>query len=269
MPDNAIDLVNMKPTQNILPPRLVIYGPPKIGKTSLAATIPNNLLLDYEGGSGFANVARVEKEKLDTFDKTQSILRELCTQDHPFKCLTIDTVDWQQQVISEETGKEHSTKEKSYTSAEEVPYGAGVPTLMNMFTAHILAPLDYLRKEKNMMIVMLAHECIRRYDNPTTESYDRYTLKLQENKKGEGVCSLVKEWADALFFVNQETFVRTEKVGAKGQVKKAGTSNNIVVHTQESPAFLAGNRFGLPDTLPFNWPQIEAALTNALTQKAA
>jgi hypothetical protein len=265
----TLDLTNLKPTQVILPPRIVIYGPPKIGKTSLAAAIPNNLLMDYEGGSGFVNVARLEKGETDTFEKTQNALTALATQDHKFTCLTIDTIDWLQEIISEQAAREHSTRDKTYVRADEVPYGAGIPTLMNMFKVNILDALDYLRTEKNMMIILLAHECIRRYDNPTTDSYDRYTLKLQENNKGIGVCSLIKEWADAILFVNQETFVRKEEVAAKKTAKKAGSSGNIIVHTQESPAFLAGNRFGLPAVLPFNWSEIEKAFTNALTQKAA
>ena len=260
-----VDLVNLKASRAILPPRIVIYGPPKIGKTTLASTIPHCVILDYEGGSGFANVARIDKDDLDTFDKTQKVLQDLCTQDHPFQAVVIDTVDWMQAIVSEEAAKEHSSGEKTYATAEDVPYRAGVVTMQNIFKTQILDALDYLRKNKNMMIVLLAHECIRRYDNPTTESYDRYTLKLQENNKGVGVCSLLKEWSDAILFANQETFVRKEQIGMKKQAKKASTSNNIILHTQESPAYLAGNRFGLPAQLPFNWPAIEQAITTAMS----
>jgi hypothetical protein len=266
-----LNIAARQPTQSLAPPRLVIYGPPKIGKTSLAASIPNNILLDYEGGSGFTKVARIEKGELDSYEKTGAVLHELASTDHPFSCVTIDTVDWMQQHVGAEAAKEHCTKEKTYATAEEVPYGAGTVTMQNIFKTDILDALDYLRLEKNMMIILLAHECIRRYDNPTTQSYDRYTLKLQENTKGIGVCSLIKEWADAILFANLETFVNAEQIGQdkNKKIKKAKTSQNIVLHTQESPAFLAGNRYGFPETLPFSWEAIEQALTNAFNQKAA
>jgi GTPase SAR1 family protein len=267
----SLNLADRKPTQNLLPPRLVIYGPPKIGKTSLAASIPDNILLDYEGGSGFTKVSRVEKGELDSYDKTISALTQLCNDKHSFQCVTIDTVDWMQSYVGEEAAKEYSTHDKTYSTAEEVPYGAGTVTMQNIFKTQILDALDYLRMEKNMMIILLAHECIRRYDNPTTQSYDRYTLKLQENTKGIGVCSLIKEWADAILFANLETFVNLEQIGQdkNKKLKKAKTSQNIILHTQESPAFLAGNRYGFPATLPFSWQAIEQALANAFNQKAA
>lgn len=269
-----VDLNMLKPTQEILPPRLVVYGPPKIGKTAFASSIPGNVLMDYEGGSGFAKVARLRKEQVDTFDKTMQCFSDLCDQDHNFTCLTVDTVDWLEAVVNEEAVRQHnSTYNSSVKTVSEIPYGAGFVTAQNIFKTNILESLDLLRREKGMMIVLLAHECIRRYDNPTTQSYDRYTLKLQENSKGAGICALLKEWADAILFANQETYVSAEVVQGAGKnaktMKKAKTSNNIILHTQESPAFLAGNRFNLPAQLPFNWPDVEVAITNALTQKAA
>jgi len=263
----TLNLAARKPTQEILPPRIVLYGPPKIGKSTLASTIPGNLLMDYEEGSGYLKVARLKKDEVDTYEKTMNALGELASAEHEFKCLTIDTVDWMQAVVEEEAARQHSVK-----SIGDADYGKGYATSQNIFKNEVLVALDYLRREKNMMILMLAHECIRRYDNPTTASYDRYTLKLQENNKGAGVCALIKEWADAILFVNQETLVNTEQVSAtnkKATVKKAKTTSNLIVHTQESPAFLAGNRYGLPETLQFTWPAIEEALTTALTQKAA
>jgi GTPase SAR1 family protein len=261
------DFTKIKPTQKILPPRIIIYGPPKIGKTAFAASIPDNILLDYEGGSGFAKVSRIEKSEVDTFAKTMDCFQQLSEQKHSFKAVTIDTADWLEAVVNEEAARQHEAK-----SVGDVPYGAGFVTAQNIFKTQILEALDYLRQEKGMMIVLLAHECIRRYDNPTTQSYDRYTLKLQENTKGAGICALLKEWTDAILFVNQETYVSAEQVTSnkKGPtVKKARTSNNVILHTQESPAFLAGNRFNLPPQLPFSWPDVEKALSNALTQKAA
>lgn len=261
-----VDYTKTEPSIDMLPPRIIIYGPPKIGKTTLAASIPNNILFDYEEGSGAAKVARVKKGDLDSYDKTMAAIQGLAEQDHKFNCLTIDTVDWLQMVVQDEAAKQHGVK-----TVADVDYGKGFVTAQNIFKNDVLEAFDYLRREKNMMIILLAHECIRRYDNPTTQSYDRYTLKLQENNKGEGICALMKEWADCILFANQETFVNAEQVSTnKKQVaKKAKTSGNINLHTQESPAFLAGNRYGLPETLPFNWPAIEEALSNAMTSRAA
>src|SRR5882757_5978786 len=97
-------------TKVILPPRLIVYGSPKVGKTSFAASIPDAIILDIEGGSGALSVARVEKEKLTT----------LITQEHGFAAVVLDSADWLEtligQQIAAEAGKKH---------LEDIPYQAG------------------------------------------------------------------------------------------------------------------------------------------------
>lgn len=253
-----VDFTAIKPVKAILPPRLVWYGPPKIGKTGEAAKIPNNIIFDIEGGSGFHKATRVEKSDLSTFDAFMGALGDLYSQEHNFTTLTIDTVDWLEVLVFEQAAKEHGK-----SSIADVGYGAGYATAQTIWK-QVLSALDDLRLHKGMMIILLAHDAIVRYDNPLTESYDRFTIKLRNNDKGSSSASIIKEWSDGLFFINKETFVVKKKEGLK-EVKKAGTSNQVYFHTQESPAFLAGNRFGLPAQIPFNWDALNAELNKVLT----
>ena len=41
-------------------------------------------------------------------------------------------------------------------------------------------------------------------------------------------------------------------------------SGERVLHTSERPAFLAKNRYGLPDTLPLDWPAFAQAMPEAI-----
>lgn len=255
----AIDLKKIKAEKALSPPRLLWYGPPKVGKSFCFSTIPNSLLVDFEEGSGFLKTARIEKNQVDTFEKFMGLLGDLYTQDHSFSTLGLDTLDWLQDIVFAQAAKEHSK-----TSIADVGYGAGYVTAQNLWQ-QIIDGLDALRRDKNMMIIGIAHEQIRRYDNPTTESYDRYTLKLHAKDKGSSTLSIFSEWSDAILFINQETFVRKEKTGFNQETKKASTSDRVFFHTTESPAYLAGNRFGLPPLIPFTWPDLEAALTKAMT----
>lgn len=259
-----INLSEVQPKKNILPPRLVIYGPPKIGKSRYASTIPHNLILDIEGGAGFHNAARIDKTDLSTYDQFMERLAEIYTQNHSFKTLTIDTVDWLEQLIFEQAAKEHGK-----SSIADVGYGAGYVTAQNIWKK-VLSAFDDIRINKNMMVILLAHEAIARYDNPMTESYDRYTIKLRNNDKGSSSASIIKEWSDMIGFANMETFVRKSKEGLK-EVKRANTSEKIYLYTQENPAYLAGNRFGLPEKIPFtneqgnpDWSFLNEALANAM-----
>lgn len=253
-----VDFTQIKNEKKLSPPRFVWYGPPKIGKTGMAAQIPGNIIFDIEGGSEFHSAARVPKEQLNSYDAFMGALGDLYSQQHNFSTLTIDTVDWLETLVFEHAAKAHGK-----TTIADVPYGAGFATAQNIWK-HILLALDDLRLHKNMMIIMLAHDAIVRYDNPLTESYDRFTIKLRNNDKGSSSASIIKEWSDGLFFINKETFVVQKKEGLK-EVKKGKTSERVFFHTQETPAFLAGNRFGLPAQIPFDWNSLSEELNKVMT----
>lgn len=252
-----VDFTKIEQNKVIEPPRFVWYGPPKIGKTSEAAKIPNNIIFDIEGGSGFHKAARVEKKDLTSYDLFLTRLEEIYNQEHPFTTLTIDTVDWLEALIFEQAAKEHQKKEIG-----QVGYGAGYVTAQNIWK-QVLSMLDDIRLHKGMMILMLAHEAQATFNNPMGENYDRFTIKLRNNDKGSSSASIIKEWSDGIFFINKETMVVQKKEGLK-EIKKGKTSDRVFFHTQENPAFLAGNRFGLPPQIPFTWDALNEEMNKVL-----
>ncbi len=44
---------------------------------------------------------------------------------------------------------------------------------------------------------------------------------------------------------------------------RKNASGARVMHTEERPAFLAKNRYGLPETLPLEWSEFLAAMPQA------
>lgn len=72
------------------PHNLILFGLPKVGKTSALAKLPNALILDLENGTDFVDGAYVIKinNYVDLY-KTAKALRE---EDHSFKFVVIDTI---------------------------------------------------------------------------------------------------------------------------------------------------------------------------------
>lgn len=92
-----------------------------------------------------------------------------------------------------------------------------------------------------MQVVLIAHSEVRRYDSPETDPYDRYGIKLHK-----GAFALWQEWADMVLFCNYKTSIHTADVGFNKEIKRGEGAGERVVYTEERPAYLAKNRWGLP-----------------------
>ncbi|MEX0595536.1 MAG: AAA family ATPase, partial [Candidatus Paceibacterota bacterium] len=71
------------------PKKLVIYGPPKVGKTALLAALENNLIIDLETGSSHIEALKIQA---NNFDDLQKIGTEIIKEGKPYTYITIDTV---------------------------------------------------------------------------------------------------------------------------------------------------------------------------------
>ena len=73
------------------PIKICIYGAEGVGKTSLAANMPEPLFIDTEGGTSRLNVRRI---KCTAWDELISIVKEVIA--NPTVCMTfvLDTADW-------------------------------------------------------------------------------------------------------------------------------------------------------------------------------
>ena len=118
-----------------------------------------------------------------------------------------------------------------------------------------LDKLNALRDRKGMVVIQIAHTDIKRFDSPEHEPYDRYVIKLQTRAS-----ALLQEHSDVVLFANYEISVTKSDVGFNKKVTRALGSGARVMHTEERPAFLAKNRYGLPDTLPLEWSAFVAAM---------
>ena len=76
--------------------KVVIYGSEGVGKTTLAASFPNPLIIDTEGGTAHMDVRRVDKPQ--SWDELIAIVGEVAATKGICKTLVIDTADWAEQL---------------------------------------------------------------------------------------------------------------------------------------------------------------------------
>lgn len=234
-----IDLVkDVVETKQMRPPRIVIYGPPKVGKSTFAASAPGVLMIDIEDGLEAIDAKAVKAPEYEQVFDTVKALHE---QSHDFKAVAIDSGDWLEHAIQRSVAKAAGK-----TNIADIPYGAGYTEAGNIFK-NILEWLTALRDAKNMASIIICHDQIKRFDDPMQESYDRHQLKLHDK-----TASVLREWADAILFCTQEVFtVSKEKRFNKEIVKGKGGDN--IMYAVGSPAYVAGNRYGLPERMDLSW----------------
>jgi len=119
----------------------------------------------------------------------------------------------------------------------------------------VLDDLTALRA-KGMASILLAHCEIKRFDSPEVEPYERYQPKLQARSS-----ALVQEWCDVVGFANYKTIVKSSDVGFNNKVSRGISTGERLLYTSEKPAYLAKNRYSLPDSLPLDWSALADAMT--------
>ncbi len=221
------------------PQKAVIYGPEGVGKTTLASQSLNPVFLDTEAGTDHLEVARIPD--LEKWEDITAVIQHLATEDHGFKTVVIDTVDWLEKRLAE-----FVCRKANKTSIEDFGYGKG-HVLVAEEMAKFLASLDTLLK-RGMHVILLAHSTVKKFEMPDAAgSYDRFELKL--NKQ---TAPLIKEWADVVLFANYVT-----RVAENDQGKRRGVGGRErILHTTHTAAWDAKNRHGLDEKLPFTFDSL-------------
>jgi len=73
----------------------------------------------------------------------------------------------------------------------------------------------------------------------------------------------VQEWCDAVLFANYRVMTKETEVGFNKEVRRGVTTGERLMYSNEKPAYLAKNRFGLPDSMPLSWDAFASALQQA------
>lgn len=250
----AIDLSALKPTKIPKPPRTLVYGPEGIGKSEFWSKAPNPVFIQTEEGTNQLKVVRLpEENEAESYDEVMGYIKELYEQEHDFQTCVIDSADWLEHLCWK-----HVCKENDKANIEEFGYGKGYVLAADAFRK-ILDGLQLLRLKKKMVIGFTAHSQVKRFDDPTTEPYDRYKLKMHDR-----TASVLSEWVDVIGFASSRTIVQAEDVGFEKTARRGVSTGQRLLWTQECPAFVAKNRYSLPESIPLEWAAFSDCVAQSL-----
>ncbi len=244
-------LTNIRKTTDILPPRIGLCGTGGIGKSTFAASTPAPIFIASEDGTQGMDVSAFPVAT--QFADVLSALNDLCKEDHEYQTVVIDALDGVERLIWTQVAADQGKK-----SIEDVPYGKGFIFALD-YWRQVLDALTWLRNHKSMMSVLIAHTDIKRFDNPMTDSYDRYIGRLHTK-----AFNMIYEWTDAWLFATQKVFTKTKDAGFKERTQGVGTGERVL-YTEERPGWVAKNRYALPAELPLRWDALAAAISKPRT----
>ena len=249
----AFDLNSISKAAGLRAPRVLIYGPAGIGKTTFGAGAPNPVMLCAEDGLGKLTVDAFPL--VTDFQQALDALDSLINEDHGFQSLTIDSLDHLEPLVWTYTCQHYTgLKGEKFDHIEDFGFGRGFMEALNTWRL-LLNKLDTLRNKKQMAIILIAHAEIKRFESPTTDSYDRYQIKLHKRAS-----DLIAESVDCIFFANEKTVIQKEKKGFGAEKTRGISTGQRYLFTQATPGFIAKNRYSLPAELPLSWQAFSDAL---------
>ena len=240
-----MSLANIRKKAKQKPPRIVLYGGAGIGKTFFAASMNKPIFVLTEDGMG-----KIEADHFPlatSFEDVLKNLQSLIDNENDYKTLVVDSLDWLEPLIWDK-----ACQDNNFKSIESVGYGKGYVEALKYWRIY-LNLLNELR-EKGYTIMQIAHNQIKRFESPEIEAYDRHELKLHRK-----AADLILEHSDCCFFANFKLGTVQVK-GKGGNMTTKAVAGDRILWCQEKPAFLAKNRYALPESLPFDWETVRAEM---------
>jgi len=237
------------------PPRLLIYGTPGIGKSTLGSQTPKPIFIPTEDGldgidcSKFPLAASVEE--------VIAAIQELRTQPHDYETVVLDSLDWLERLIWDRVCTEFSVKN---IEKADGGYARGYTHALT-FWREVIDHLNLLRSQRGMVVLLIAHAKVEKFEDPESSPYDRYSPRLHKH-----AAALLSEWCDAVLFATRRFRTQSEDTGfnRKRTIARAigKDGGERILRCVGGPSCVAKNRYGLTEELPLSWAAFVAALSN-------
>lgn len=242
--------------------RIVIAGAEKVGKTTLCSAAPGALLVPLEQGAAAIPVPKVPT--LATWEQIKAFCEEVRAAAIAGTIPRGSSLVWDSATALERAIESYTIRSdpeyvkkggKLTMATAHGAYGKAYEVSRQTFEEW-LRYQDELAFHAGINIIITCHVFASRVVDPAHGEYDTWDLLLHspKNNKTYGMREYLTQWADLIGFFHEPMFVMK---AADGEALNRGMTKNEgrVLAVDRTPAWIAGNRYGLTGTLKIPPPQ--------------
>lgn len=254
----------LRKIEAIDPPRILIYGPPKIGKTTLASEFPDPVFIQIEDGQNTSvSLDGWGRAEIQSYGDVMEAMRSLYEEEHGFKTLVIDSVSELQVMIYDETCARGDEKGNAKQRIEDFGYGKGYIYALNVWK-ELMDAINMLRTGRGMTTILIGHAKVDRFDDPETVSYHRYEIDVHDRAQ-----KLIEREMDAILLLKRDVTVKEEEAGPNKKRAHAEGGATRFIYSEGRPSQVAGSRYKLPAKIPYREGQGYSELAKYLPGQPA
>ena len=230
-----------------MPAKTIVYGVPKVGKSSFAAQYPDPFFINVEGGLDYLHTKVRATPVLKDFDTLVSWLKNIY-ENEEFKCgtLAFDSLDWIENLAQLKISKQHGDIPVSDMTHKPFAYAKGYE-MAAQEALKVFRWADAIYTKRGIKSVFICHSQVKSVDLPAKDPYSRHELKLYKTLSAKAF-----EWADLVLFADYSFHVT--KDGKTSEPKPT-------LFAGGSASFLGGGRMRLNKEIPLDYKQLELQIT--------
>jgi hypothetical protein len=246
------------------PRKVLLYGAPKLGKTTLAASAKDSFLIYTEN-----RVDPIDNAKAPELATSLEYLNEALewliigknNGEHPYKRIIIDSMDWLEPLIHQAVCEKIGVKSLIDQKDERVNFGRGLKFEAVYGWKTFLSNCDLLQKN-GFDVILIAHDQTIQVSPADAEPYDKQTMKIDKH-----ALAVLEEWADIIGYYTKPVLVKTSKT-ASGKLKGLAMSLKVraLYLSGDNPSFMSGNSYNFGDIEIVNENQCQEVMEYILTQ---
>lgn len=236
----GLDILNIKPSvisRDLKGKYVLLYGKPKSGKTTAAASFPKTLLCAFE--KGYNAIAGVRAADITKWSDFKLVIRQLDSPEahEMYETIVIDTIS-----IAYDLCEQFVCAQNSVQKIADVPWGGGYSACKKEFESS-------LRKITQMGygLVLIAHSASR--IEKTADGGETEIISPELPKRAAEICNGL---VDILGYIG------TEYVNGEAQQW---------LYTRTTPNLFAGSRFKyLAPKIKFGYNELVKAIADAIDE---